>query len=32
MERATGIRAGIQQGSLLVGAPIGGVLVADREN
>jgi predicted MFS family arabinose efflux permease len=28
MERATGIRAGIQQGSLLVGAPIGGVLVA----
>jgi len=29
MERATGIRAGIQQGSLLVGAPIGGVLVAE---
>ena len=28
MERATGIRAGIQQGSLLVGGPIGGVLVA----
>jgi MFS family permease len=28
MERATGIRAGIQQASLLVGAPIGGVLVA----
>jgi predicted MFS family arabinose efflux permease len=29
MERATGIRAGIQQGSLLLGAPIGGVLVAE---
>jgi MFS family permease len=29
MERATGVRAGIQQGSLLVGAPIGGVLVAE---
>ena len=29
MERATGIRAGIQQGSLLVGAPVGGVLVAE---
>jgi predicted MFS family arabinose efflux permease len=29
MERATGIRAGIQQGALLVGAPIGGVLVAE---
>jgi MFS family permease len=28
MERATGIRAGIQQGSVLVGGPIGGVLVA----
>jgi MFS family permease len=28
MERATGIRGGIQRGSLLVGAPIGGVLVA----
>jgi MFS family permease len=28
MERASGIRAGIQQGSLLLGAPIGGVLVA----
>jgi MFS family permease len=28
MERATGIRAGIQQGSLLVGGPIGGILVA----
>ncbi len=28
MERATGIRSAIQQGSLLVGAPIGGVLVA----
>jgi predicted MFS family arabinose efflux permease len=27
MERANGIRAGIQQGSLLVGAPLGGVLV-----
>jgi MFS family permease len=29
LERATGIRAGIQQGSLLVGAPIGGVLIAE---
>jgi predicted MFS family arabinose efflux permease len=29
MERATGIRAGIQQGAVLVGAPIGGVLVAE---
>jgi predicted MFS family arabinose efflux permease len=29
MERATGIRSAIQQGSLLVGAPIGGVLVAE---
>jgi predicted MFS family arabinose efflux permease len=28
MERAAGIRGGIQRGSLLVGAPIGGVLVA----
>ena len=28
MERATGIRAGIQQGALLVGGPLGGVLVA----
>jgi predicted MFS family arabinose efflux permease len=28
MERATGIRGGIQRGSLLVGAPIGGVLGA----
>jgi MFS family permease len=28
MERAAGIRAGIQQGSLLVGGPIGGLLVA----
>jgi MFS family permease len=28
MERATGIRAGIQQGSVLVGGPIGGILVA----
>ena len=28
MERASGIRAGIQQGSQLVGAPLGGVLVA----
>jgi len=28
MERAAGIRAGIQQGSQLVGAPIGGVLIA----
>ena len=28
MERASGIRARIQQGSTLVGAPIGGVLVA----
>jgi MFS family permease len=28
MERANGIRSGIQQGSYLVGAPIGGVLVA----
>ena len=28
MERASGIRAGIQQGSMLVGAPLGGVLVA----
>ncbi len=28
MERATGIRAAIQQGSWLIGAPIGGVLVA----
>ena len=28
LERATGIRAGIQQGSLLVGGPIGGILVA----
>jgi MFS family permease len=27
MERANGIRAGIQQGSLLLGAPLGGVLV-----
>lgn len=29
MERATGIRGAIQQGSVLVGAPIGGVLVAE---
>jgi MFS family permease len=29
MERATGIRGGIQRGSLLVGAPIGGLLVAE---
>jgi MFS family permease len=28
MERATGIRAGVQQGSFLVGGPIGGILVA----
>jgi MFS family permease len=28
MERASGIRGAIQQGSLLLGAPIGGVLVA----
>lgn len=28
MERATGIRSAIQQSSLLIGAPIGGVLVA----
>lgn len=28
MERASGIRAGIQQSAILVGAPIGGVLVA----
>jgi MFS family permease len=28
MERAAGIRGGIQRGSLLVGGPIGGVLVA----
>jgi MFS family permease len=28
MERASGVRAGIQQGSQLVGAPLGGVLVA----
>ena len=28
LERATGIRSAIQSGSLLVGAPIGGVLVA----
>lgn len=28
MERASGIRSSIQQGSLLVGAPVGGVLVA----
>ncbi len=28
MERASGIRAGIQQGSQLVGAPIGGILVS----
>ena len=28
LERATGIRASIQQGSILVGAPLGGVLVA----
>ena len=28
MERASGFRAGIQQGSTLVGAPLGGVLVA----
>jgi len=28
MERASGIRAGIQQGSTLLGAPLGGVLVA----
>jgi MFS family permease len=29
MERASGIRSGIQRGSILVGAPIGGVLVAE---
>jgi MFS family permease len=29
MERAAGIRGGIQRGSLLVGAPIGGLLVAE---
>ena len=29
MERASGIRSAIQQGSLLLGAPIGGVLVAE---
>jgi MFS family permease len=29
MERATGIRGAIQRGSLLVGAPIGGLLVAE---
>ncbi|MGH3133866.1 MAG: MFS transporter [Gaiellaceae bacterium] len=29
MERAAGIRGSIQRGSLLVGAPIGGVLVAE---
>jgi MFS family permease len=28
MERASGIRGGIQQGALLVGAPLGGLLVA----
>jgi MFS family permease len=28
MERASGIRSGIQQGAVLVGAPLGGVLVA----
>jgi MFS family permease len=28
MERASGIRGGIQQGALLVGGPLGGVLVA----
>jgi MFS family permease len=28
MERASGIRAGVQQGAQLVGAPLGGVLVA----
>jgi MFS family permease len=28
MERASGIRSGIQQGALLLGAPVGGVLVA----
>src|SRR5215210_3845721 len=30
MGRATGIRAGIQQGSVLVGGPIGGIRVAGR--
>ena len=29
MERASGIRGAIQQGSVLVGAPVGGVLVAE---
>src|ERR687895_2616337 len=29
MERASGIRGGIQQAALLVGAPLGGVLVAE---
>jgi MFS family permease len=29
MERASGIRSGIQQGAQLVGAPIGGLLVAE---
>ncbi len=28
MERASGIRSGVQQGALLVGAPLGGLLVA----
>ena len=28
MERASGIRGGIQQGSQLIGGPVGGVLVA----
>jgi MFS family permease len=28
MERASGIRSGIQQGAILVGAPLGGLLVA----
>jgi MFS family permease len=29
MERASGVRGGIQQGALLVGGPLGGVLVAE---
>jgi MFS family permease len=29
MERAAGIRGGIQRGSLLIGAPVGGLLVAE---
>ena len=29
MERAAGIRGAIQRGSLLIGAPLGGILVAE---